>query len=224
MNNSLAIGAATFIATVGVGTLIVWPNRTTEHPRPAAAAQSAPALHGERVALPTLGLSVMRPNSWSTVTAEENRRNLAAVQMDDRQLHELAIRYASAPIIAMSKFKEPYEDLNPSFKINVRPLGSFAGHPPEEVLNAAIPTFQRMFGDLHIDYAPTRTTLSGKQAAYTRLSYTLRAGGGEYPAVSEIWVVPSGPVFFMIGTGTRADEKNGSRAEARAIVDSIQIR
>jgi len=42
--------------------------------------------------------------------------------------------------------------------------------------------------------------------------------------VSEIWVVPSGPVFFMIGTGTRADEKNGSRAEARAIVDSLRIR
>jgi hypothetical protein len=144
--------------------------------------------------------------------------------MDDRQLQELAIRYASTPIIAMSKYKEPYEDLNPSFKINVRPLGSFAGHSPEEVLNAAIPTFRRMFGDLHIDYAPTRTTLSGKPAAYTRLSYTLRAGGGEYPTVSEIWVVPSGPVFFMIGTGTRADEKNGSRAEARAIVDSLRIR
>jgi hypothetical protein len=35
--------------------------------------------------------------------------------------------------------------------------------------------------------------------------------------------VPSGPVFFMIGTGTRADERNGSRAEARKIVDSIRL-
>jgi hypothetical protein len=31
-------------------------------------------------------------------------------------------------------------------------------------------------------------------------------------------------VFFMIATGTRADERNGSRAEARAIVDSIQLK
>jgi hypothetical protein len=47
-----------------------------------------------------------------------------------------------------------------------------------------------------------------------------RLGGKK---TQEIWVVPSGPVFFMIGTGKRADEKNGSRAEVRAIVDSIQI-
>jgi hypothetical protein len=143
--------------------------------------------------------------------------------MDDRGLQELAARYATAPVVAFAKYKEPYEDLNPSFKINVRPLGAFAGHRPEEILEAAIPTFRRMFGDLRIDYAPTRTTLSAKQAAYTKLSYTMRAGGREFPAVSEIWVVPSGPVFFMIGTGTRADERNGSRAEGRAIVESIRI-
>ena len=220
----IAISAGVIVATIAAGVLLTKPKSWTVAPQPAAPSSTAAAFQGERIALPTLGLSVVRPRTWSTITADENVRNLAAVHMDDRHLQELAVQYAATPIIAFAKYREPYGDLNPSFKINIRPLGSFAGHAPEEVLNAAIPTLRRMFGDLNIDYAPTRTTLSGKAAAYTRLSYTLRTGGHEFPTVSEIWLVPNGPVFFMIGTGTRADEKNGSRREARAIVDSIQIR
>jgi hypothetical protein len=218
-----AIAAAAFAATVAAG-LLLYPSSKRAHeqtkaepPKPAAAAA------GERIALPTLGLSVVRPASWSTITADENVRNIRSVEMDDRQLQELAARYGATPIVAFAKYKEPYADLNPSFKVNVRPIGGFAGHAPEEILLAALPSMRRMFGDMNIDYAPTQTTLSGKPAAYTRLSYTMRAGGKEFPTVSEIWVVPNGPIFFMIGTGTRADEKTGSRADVRAIVDSIRI-
>ena len=218
------VGGATFVATVAAGMLLYprgdkAPAPAAPDARPAQAADTA----GERIAIPTLGLSVVRPGSWQTITAEENNRNIRSVEMDDKQLQELAARYATAPIVAFSKYKEPYGDLHPSFKINVRPLGGFAGHSPEDIMLAALPTMRRMFGDLTIDSAPTRTSLAGKPAAFTRLSYTLRASGGEYPTVSEIWIVPSGSVFFMIATGTRADERNGSRAEARAIVDSIQL-
>ncbi len=220
-----AIGAAAFVTTIAAGAFFYPSARSGSEPsatgaQPAAQTQ-VPAT--EKVAIPTLGLSVERPESWSTLTVEENVRNLRGVEMDDRELQGLAARYAATPIIAFSKYKEPYDDLNPTFKINVRPIGGFAGHRAEEILLAALPTMRRMFGDLKVDYAPTETTLSGKPAAYTRLTYTLRASGREFPAVSEIWVVPAGSIFFMIGTGTRADEKTGSRGEVRAIVDSVHI-
>jgi hypothetical protein len=221
MIKTWVLGAVAFVVTVAAGTFIV--QRRTPAPEPQSAAAPIAQAQGERITIPTLGLSVVRPVTWSTITADENVRNLRSVDMDDRQLQDLAVRYANTPIIAFSKYKEPYDDLNPSFKINVRRLGGFAGHHPEEILEAAIPTLRRMFGDLRVENMPTRTTVAGKAAAYTRLSYTLRAGQSAFPTISEIWVVPSGPVFFMIGTGTRADEKNGSRAEVRAIVGSIQI-
>ena len=219
------IGGVAFVATV-IGGMLLYPAER-KPPKPAMAEAGPPkgdaAAADEKVTIPTLGLTVVRPATWRTITAEENASNLQSVTMDDRQLQELAARYATAPIVAFAKYEEPYEDLNPSFKINVRPLGSFAGHSPEDILLAALPTMRRMFGDLTIEAAPTRTSVSGKPAAYTRFAYTLRAGEKAFPAISEIWVVPSGPVFFMIGTGTRADERNGSRAEARRIVDSIRL-
>lgn len=218
------VGVCGFIVTVAVGLLLL-PGRSAEQPPNGAPPQQAvaEAPKGETINIPTLGLTVVRPAGWWTITTEENVANIRGVEMDDRQLQELAARYATAPIVAFSKYKEPYEDLNPSFKINVRSIGGFAGHAPDEILLAAVPTLRRMFGDLTMENAPTRTTVAGKPAAYTRFAYTLRAGGKSFPAVSEVWVVPHGPVFFMIGAGTRADERNGSRAEVRKILEAVRI-
>ena len=225
MASTWAIGGAAFLTTVVAG-LVLTQSRddaAQQVGQEIPSAEPGAASDGEKIKIPTLGLSVVRPPDWTTITAEQNAQNIRSVNMDDRELQELAARYATAPIVAFAKYKEPYEDLNPSFKINVRSVGSFAGHSPEDILLAALPTMHRMFGDLKIENAPSRTTVSGKAAAYTRLSYTLRAGDSAVPTVSEIWVVPSGPVFFMIGTGTRVDERNGTRAEVRSIVDSIRI-
>jgi hypothetical protein len=35
--------------------------------------------------------------------------------------------------------------------------------------------------------------------------------------------VPRGDLLFMIGVGTRQDEKSGTRKEARGIIDTIKI-
>jgi hypothetical protein len=35
--------------------------------------------------------------------------------------------------------------------------------------------------------------------------------------------VPHGDYFFLLGAGTRQDETTGTRAEIRAIVDSVKI-
>jgi hypothetical protein len=70
---------------------------------------------------------------------------------------------------------------------------------------------------------PRASQVSGKQAAYARLSYTLKTSTVSVPTISEIWIVPHRSIFFMIGAGTRADEKNGTRAEMRRILDNVRI-
>ena len=183
----------------------------------------APSEQGETVDIPTLGLSVIRPARWVTITADQNVRNIRTVQMDDPEFQELAARYATTPVFAISKYPEPYPDLNPSFKINVRPLGGLARLAPEDILTAALPTVSRAFKDVQVLEGPRSARVSGRKAAYARISYTLRARDLAVPTISEIWVVPKGSIFFMIGGGTRADEKNGSRAEIRRILDGVRI-
>ncbi|HEX8840447.1 MAG TPA: hypothetical protein VF750_08275 [Sphingomicrobium sp.] len=221
------MGVAAFVATVAIGMLLVYPRGAPQSQQPAESQSlSSPAptpQAGERINIPSLGLGIVRPASWVTITADQNARNLRSVRMDDPEFQALATRYANSPIVAMAKHPEPYADLNPSLKINVRPLGGFAGHPPEEILAAALPMFQHAFADMRVLEGPKRTSLVGRPAGFVRMAYTLRAGTIAVPAVSEIWVVPKGPVYFMVGSGTRADERNGSRAEVRAIIDTLKL-
>ena len=90
-------------------------------------------------------------------------------------------------------------------------------------MSAASVAFGRAFRDLRILEGPRPGQVSGRRAAYARVGYTLRAGNLAVPTVSELWIVPKGSVFFMIGAGTRADEKNGTRAETGRILDGLRI-
>ena len=67
--------------------------------------------------------------------------------------------------------------------------------------------------------APTDTTVSDLSAAYMRINYTLAIPDGRtFPTTSELWIVPRGNYFFMIGAGTRQDGKTGSREEISKIL------
>jgi hypothetical protein len=132
-------------------------------------------------------------------------------------------KYATAPIIAMTKYREPYPDLNPSFKVNMRPLGELKGQSAVAITNLVLPQLQRAFADAKVVQTPMEVTISGLKAAYARIDYTLRTGGEEFPTASQLWIIPRGDFFFIVGAGTRQDEKSGSRAEIDVIVKSLRL-
>jgi hypothetical protein len=183
-----------------------------------ARAQSA-----EIVSNTTVGIEATKPADWQHLTAEANAANIRAVEMDDKEFQEAVAKYATAPIIAFTKYAEPYPDINPSFKINMRPSGSFAGRSASDVLAVVIPSLKKAFSDAVVKQGPTETIVSGLPAAYVQLDYTMSAGGMKFPTTSELWIVPRGNFFFMIGAGTRQDEATGTRAEIRSIIESLKI-
>ncbi len=57
-----------------------------------------------------------------------------------------------------------------------------------------------------------------------RIDYSLTIPDGRFfPTASELWIVPRGDYFFMIGAGTRQDEKTGSRKEILKILNSVEL-
>jgi len=77
--------------------------------------------------------------------------------------------------------------------------------------------------DFKLVAAPEATTLAGRAAGHASMSYTLKAAGSVFPARSEMWVIPRGDHFVIIGVGFRQDEKTGSRTELLKIVESITL-
>lgn len=178
---------------------------------------------GDRFRNPTAQFELTKPEGWVYLSAEQNTANLKAVETSDAKFGEAMVKYATVPMVVLAKHPEPFDDLNPSFKVNVRPVGQFAGQPPAAILAALLPGLQRVFADATVAQAPVAVKVGGLDAAYLRLDYTLRAGGVDYPTTSELWVVPRGDFFFLIGAGSRQDETTGSRLEIGQIIQSIRF-
>ena len=168
------------------------------------------------------GFEITKPNGWYFVTAEENLENLKKVDMNDAEFKQLMLKYSTAPLVAMMKHKEPFDDLNPSFKVNIKPLGQLKGADPKQILGLFLPQFKKMFQDFSLVQSPVDIKVSGLSAGYMRINYSLAIPDGRtFPTTSELWIVPRGDYFFMIGAGTRQDEKTGSREEIKKILSSI---
>jgi hypothetical protein len=190
-----------------------------------AVAQTALADDANNFKSMIAGFEVTKPAKWRFLTAEQNLESLKGGQLNDKEFQAAIARYASAPLVAMTKHGEPFDDLNPSFKVNVRPLGRFKGAAPTELLEFLAPQLERLFKDFVIVQAPVEVEVSGFAAAYMRMNYSMQiADGRTFPTTSELWVVPRGDYFFMIGAGTRQDEATGTRQEIKAILDTVRIR
>jgi len=102
MAKAWAIGGAAFLATVAAGMLIAPALNKTPEPVTAKASppEQAAAAAGEPIKIPTLGLSVVRPPDWTTITAEQNAQNIRSANMDDRELQELAAIYEGRGLTA----------------------------------------------------------------------------------------------------------------------------
>lgn len=163
------------------------------------------------------------PDGWHVLTAEDNARNLNKLKFSDAELEAALKQRGPVPLIAFSKYQEPHDDLNPSFKIIARPLGNLSGRSPVEILALILPSLKQSFADARIIKDAEPTMVSGFPAAYAQLSYTLATETDSYETTSELWIVPRGSHFFMLGAGTRTDEANGSRMEIADIVHSVRI-
>ena len=144
--------------------------------------------------------------------------------MSDAEFKQHMLKYSTTPLVAIMKYPEPYDDINPSFKVNIKPLGQLKGTDPKQILNLVLPHFEKLFQDFKLDQPPMDDTVSGLKSAYMRVNYSLTIPDGQkFPASSELWIVPRDDFFFVIDAGTRQDEKTGSRKEIQNILESVVL-
>ena len=152
----------------------------------------------------TVGFEVTKPASWQFATAQQNLENLKNTKLNDEEFHQMMLKYSTAPLVAMTKYQEPFDDVNPSFKVQVKPFGQLKGTDPKQVLTMVSGQMKKVFKDFTITQPPTDVVVAGIKSAYMRLNYSLQVvGGGMFPTTYEMWIVPKGDYFFMMGAGTR---------------------
>jgi len=172
----------------------------------------------------TAGFEITKPAGWQFITAEQNLENIKRTTLNDSEFHAAMLKYATAPLVAMTKYAEPFDDVNPSLKVNIKPLGQLKGMTATAIINLITPQFQKVLKDFVVVEPPMAVTVSELSGAYMRMNYSMQIPDGRtFPTTSELWIVPRGEYFFMIGAGSRQDEKTGLRSEIQSILSTVRI-
>lgn len=171
-----------------------------------------------------VGLKLVKPTSWHFLTIKSHLRNLEQVKLKDKKFQQAMVQNSTLPLVIVAKYKEPYDQLNPSLKIMVRSLGGIDSSQPVKVIKALLPTLKKVFDDFKVKVQPKEVQIGGRKAAYVHVEHKLNTKQGvSYLVSSEMWIVPKGNSFFMIGAGTEANDKTNARKEIQSIIKSIDF-
>lgn len=181
------------------------------------------AASAERLSNPVLGLSIDKPDDWHTLTAEANAENLRKAEIGTPEFQAAIRSYASVPMFAFTRFREPHPDMNASVKVNARPAASFTGKSGQQILQTLLPGISAVMSDVRIVTPPEAVSLANHSAGHMALTYTLKSEGRAYPAASEMWIIPRGDYLIIVGAGYRPDEATGDKALVTKIVNSLRL-
>ncbi len=173
---------------------------------------------------PTSGFTITKPPEWSFISTQAIEANRARVQLEDQKLQELMQKQANAPLVAFTRYPEPYENLNPSVQVILRPLGPLQGMPAMKVLNFSVKAMERAFSDFHLIHEVQETEISGLPAAYMRARYTVaNQEGQQFPTLSRMWIIPRGSYMFLISMSGPGEGSDVLENYFQQILESIKI-
>lgn len=140
------------------------------------------------------------PDGWTVGTPADMRRNLEAIEFGSPEFKALALEVQTEPLIFLTRWPEPWPELNPSFSVKAR-QGRVSD--PTKLLVALEPSLRGLYPDIEYLQAPVETAVGGKPAATMTFTYTLRLEGVQdgFPVHSRIWIVPLDEHFLMVGSG-----------------------
>lgn len=193
----------------------------TEAVPQAVAAQDARRFHDE-----VAGFSLSKPEGWHFGTVESEQQNRERVTTGNTQLDELVRTRANASLVTVMKYPEPFEKLNPSIKVILRPLGPLQGKSSSEVASVFVAGLKGAIPGFQVDGEIEEVVISGLPGAQVKAHYSIGVvgQGTKYEVRSRTWVVPRGPYVFMIAMSGPASGEDVSEAEFHQALASVEIR
>jgi len=171
------------------------------------------------------GISMSKPDGWKFVRVGEIVDQFKEPNFNPEEFRAAMATRRSGPVIAISKYSEPFGDINPSIKITVGPAGSMSGMKPLEAAKLVLPLYEQQFpNDFEVSLQPTPTIVAGFEAAYDKMSFSFKIQGAKKLFLtSELWIIVKGEYLFVIEAATEKNERTGSREEIHSIIETIRM-
>ena len=118
-------------------------------------------------------IEVRKPEGWHFQSLQAALENRAAVKMNDDEFQKMVQQLATTPLVVFSRHEEPYDKLNPTIQLLLRPAGPLEGKTGTEILQLVVPTLQAQFADFATAEGIHEIEVSGRPGARITIRYTL---------------------------------------------------
>ena len=177
----------------------------------------------DRYENPTLQFVLTKPAAWHFMSLQQHRENLKRVEFGSEAFKQQVITQSSGPLVMITRHPEPYPGLNASLKVSVKPFGALPTREPVALLGMILPTLKQQLSGDGVIQAPRATPVAGLPAGHAVLHYPLGATDGDaFATASELWIVPNGDFFYMIGAGYAQGDAE-TRTEIARVVEGLAI-
>jgi hypothetical protein len=171
----------------------------------------------------TAGIKITKPAHWNFIGLEAIKENREKVKLQDKKMDE-GVKKANAPLVAIMKYKEPYDDINPSFQVLVRPLGTLAGKTAAEIWSIMIPGLQKAYKDFKVLKKPHDIEIDGKKASEIEISYAVETQDGrQFKSQSRMIMWLKENHMYQFGMSFPQKASHADLSELDGIVKSIKL-
>ena len=171
---------------------------------------------------PGAGFSITKPMDWKYLSPEMVKKASESTKWNDAELEKAIKENPNAPLVVLTRYKEPYPTLNPSVAITMVNL-PVEGMPPKDILNMSTEVLKRAYPDLTYVDEVQDADVGGIKGAYTKIKYTMAAGDQKFPTLTRMWLVPRGKIMFTVGMSGPQEGPDVSEDTFKAILSSIKI-
>lgn len=172
----------------------------------------------------TAGIKITKPDGWRFVGLDDVQKNREKTNLEDKNVEEGIKKRTNAPLIVMTKYAEPFDGLNPSVQILIRPLGNLIGKSSADILQMILPALQKSFKDMKIKEEVHETVVGGLKGAGVIFEYVLKTTDGkEFAAQSRMYTVTRNSFMIQVGIGLPNNPSKEIEKEISNILTSLTI-
>ncbi len=171
----------------------------------------------------TAGISIEPPPGWHTATVDQLAENREKTRLSDAKLEQAMKTLATPALFAFTKHPEPYDNLNPSIQIILRPT------PPglataTQLLEVTVEALKGAHQDFKTVEPIRELNVGGLPGAGMKVSYTLRTTeGAEFKVLARTWAVKRGNFLVLIGMSGAQEGADVAEEEFSMALASLRI-
>ncbi|MBL3558543.1 MULTISPECIES: hypothetical protein [Marinobacter] len=185
-----------------------------------AAAESNPNLFRSEIA----GIELEKPAGWQYQNLEAVAKYRSRARLKDKDFEAFVQNLASAPVVVASKHSEPYDSLNPSFQVLVRPLGQLTGLSGKQILQMVVPVMENGFAEFELVNPVTELQVDGLQGAELNAEYIVEGPDGRaWPTRATIIAVPRGSYLYQISFSSAQEGQDSLATEVRDTLKTVKF-